>query len=124
MELVTRLSWGQEDSGVIIDMTIGSTRCVVSTTSGESRAHTAGEASRLLSPREREIARMVANGYTNKAIAKVLEISSWTVSTHLRRVFGKLDVGSRAAMVARLLETPPTTVDPSTMPARHQSIGG
>jgi DNA-binding CsgD family transcriptional regulator len=66
---------------------------------------------------------MVANGYTNKAIAKVLDISSWTVSTHLRRAFGKLDVGSRAAMVARLLETS-TTIDPLTMPARRENFGG
>ncbi|TFV60434.1 LuxR family transcriptional regulator [Mycobacterium sp. PS03-16] len=57
-----------------------------------------------LSPRELEIARMVAKGLTNKSIARVLDISLWTVSTHLRRVFTKLGVGTRAAMVARLLE--------------------
>src|SRR5437879_5973645 len=57
-----------------------------------------------LSPREREIARMVALGHPNKVIASVLEISTWTVNTHLRRVFGKLGVASRAAMVARLAE--------------------
>ena len=55
-----------------------------------------------LSPREQEIVRMVAQGHSNKIIADVLNISSWTVCTHLRRVFGKLGVGSRAAMVARL----------------------
>ena len=58
----------------------------------------------LLSPREEEIARMVAKGYPNKAIAAVLDISPWTVCTHLRRIFAKFGVGSRAAMVARLLE--------------------
>ena len=57
-----------------------------------------------LSPREQEIVRMVAKGHSNKIIADVLNISSWTVSTHLRRIFAKLGVGSRAAMVARLLE--------------------
>ena len=57
-----------------------------------------------LSPREREIARMVAKGYPNKAIAAVLEISAWTVGTHLRRIFAKLGVTSRAAMVAHWLE--------------------
>jgi DNA-binding CsgD family transcriptional regulator len=57
-----------------------------------------------LSPRECEIARMVAKGYPNKTIARVLEISSWTVGTYLRRIFAKLGVGSRAAMVARWLE--------------------
>jgi DNA-binding CsgD family transcriptional regulator len=57
-----------------------------------------------LSPRELEIARMVARGYPNKTIASVLDISTWTVASHLRRVFSKLGVSSRAAMVARLLE--------------------
>jgi len=55
------------------------------------------------SPREHEIARMVAKGYPNKTIADVLEISPWTVCTHLRRIFAKLRVSSRAAMVARLI---------------------
>jgi DNA-binding NarL/FixJ family response regulator len=57
-----------------------------------------------LSPRETEIVRLVAKGLPNKAIAAVLEISSWTVATHLRRVFAKLAVGSRAEMVARVLQ--------------------
>jgi DNA-binding CsgD family transcriptional regulator len=55
-----------------------------------------------LSAREREVARMVAKGYTNKTIAAVLDISSWTVDTHLRHIFAKLRVRSRSAMVARL----------------------
>lgn len=59
----------------------------------------------LLSPREREIARMVALGYPNKTIASVLDISSWTVASHLRRVFMKLQVSSRAAMITRLFDT-------------------
>lgn len=58
-----------------------------------------------LSPREHEIVRMVAQGHPNKVIADVLNISSWTVCTHLRRIFAKLGVGSRAAMVAQLLES-------------------
>jgi len=58
----------------------------------------------ILSPREEEIARMVAKGYLNKTIAAVLDISPWTVCTYLRRIFAKFGVGSRAAMVARLLE--------------------
>jgi len=69
-----------------------------------------------LTPREIEIARMVAKGYANKSIASILDISTWTVSSHLRRIFSKLGVTSRAAMVARLLQeeraadspTPPT----------------
>lgn len=59
----------------------------------------------LLSPREQEIARMVAQGYANKTIASVLEISSWTVASHLRRIYVKLQVSSRAAMATSLLGT-------------------
>lgn len=64
-----------------------------------------------LSPREQEIVRMVAKGHPNKVIADVLNISSWTVCTHLRRIFAKLGVGSRAAMVAQLLQIGALTTD-------------
>lgn len=66
-----------------------------------------------LSPREQEIVRMVAKGHPNKVIADVLNISSWTVCTHLRRIFAKLGVGSRAAMVAQLL-------DVGALPSEHR----
>lgn len=58
----------------------------------------------VLSPREQEIARMVASGYPSKTIASVLNISCWTVGTHLRRIYAKLGVNTRAAMVDRLHE--------------------
>ena len=64
---------------------------------------TRSERSVSLSPREREIARLVAKGLPNKSIAAVLDISPWTVATHLRRIFGKLGVNSRAEMVAKVL---------------------
>lgn len=71
-----------------------------------------------LSPREAEIARLVARGLSNKQIAAALGISVWTVSTHLRRAYAKLDVHSRAGMVARIavgMERSPnrdTRIDP------------
>lgn len=55
-----------------------------------------------LSPREQEIARLVAVGYPNKTIAGILDISPWTVATHVRRIFNKLNVHGRAAMIAEL----------------------
>jgi DNA-binding CsgD family transcriptional regulator len=54
-----------------------------------------------LTGRELEIAVLVAQGYATKNIAFKLQISEWTVSTYLRRIFAKLDVDSRAAMVYR-----------------------
>jgi DNA-binding CsgD family transcriptional regulator len=70
-----------------------------------------------LSPRESEIVRMIAKGYPNKAIAGVLEISVWTVSTHLRRVFAKLGVSSRAAMVAKIVSAPDPAIRAPILPA-------
>ncbi len=54
-----------------------------------------------LTGRELEIAVLVAEGYATKNIAHKLTISEWTVATYLRRIFAKLDVESRAAMVYR-----------------------
>ncbi|HKY45951.1 MAG TPA: helix-turn-helix transcriptional regulator [Pyrinomonadaceae bacterium] len=83
---------------VLLDVEVGDVRCILIRLPSNSRTQV------MLSPREHEIVRMVAQGYPNKTIAAVLDISSWTVGTHLRRIFAKLGVGSRAAMVARLLE--------------------
>jgi DNA-binding NarL/FixJ family response regulator len=57
-----------------------------------------------LSPREEQIVRLAAHGYPNKIIAHELKISPWTVNTHLRRIFTKLQVCSKTAMVVRYLD--------------------
>jgi two-component system nitrate/nitrite response regulator NarL len=57
-----------------------------------------------LSPREMAIAHLIAQGLSNKDIGKNLNISYWTVNTYLRRIFIKLGVTSRTAMVTRLME--------------------
>jgi DNA-binding NarL/FixJ family response regulator len=62
---------------------------------------TAEKLAEILTGRELEIATLVALGWPNKQIADHLHISEWTVSAHLRRVFAKLGVHSRAAMVYR-----------------------
>jgi DNA-binding CsgD family transcriptional regulator len=107
-QLVGRIARPEDNGGapaaaredkVILDLEVDGVRCVlVRRPPGPDRVDV------VLSPREQEIARMVAKGYPNKVIARVLEISSWTVSTHMRRIFAKLGVSSRAAMVAHLLE--------------------
>ncbi len=57
-----------------------------------------------LTPRELEILRAVVQGLMNKQIAEQLQISYNTVDTHLRRMFHKLHVHSRAAAVAKALQ--------------------
>jgi DNA-binding CsgD family transcriptional regulator len=51
-----------------------------------------------LTGREMEIARLVAAGQSNKAIGRVLDISSRTVSTHLSNIFRKAGVTSRSGL--------------------------
>jgi DNA-binding NarL/FixJ family response regulator len=60
-----------------------------------------------LSPREREVLALVAEGLPNKLIARRLEISEKTVKAHLTRIFAALGVTDRtqAALRARDLLT-------------------
>lgn len=112
--------------GVLLDVVIGNVRCQLT-----EHAETLMVS---LSPRERQIARMVAAGRTNQAMASALDISVWTVSTHMRRIFAKLAVSNRAEMVAHVLlgseqltQDPPrrylvssaTFPDPGPFPPRH-----
>jgi DNA-binding NarL/FixJ family response regulator len=55
-----------------------------------------------LTPREQEIAELVAQGATNRQIAEHLVISEKTVESHLSRIFAKLGVNSRTAAVHAL----------------------
>jgi DNA-binding CsgD family transcriptional regulator len=87
---------GDRTEEILFDAEIDGTRYLLVRMPKSEKIH--------LSPREHEIVRMVAEGHPNKVIADVLSISSWTVCTHLRRIFAKLGVGSRAAMVARLFD--------------------
>ncbi len=57
----------------------------------------------VLSPRELQVAGLIAQGLPNKCIGRSLGISPWTVATHVKRVFGKLGVTSRAEMVGVLV---------------------
>ena len=56
--------------------------------------------SRGLTPRERQVLRLVATGDTNKAIAAELVLSKRTVDRHVSNILTKLGVPSRTAATA------------------------
>jgi DNA-binding CsgD family transcriptional regulator len=56
----------------------------------------------LLTRREHEILELVAQGKSNAEIAETLWVTPATVRKHLEHVYGKLNVGSRTAAVARV----------------------
>jgi DNA-binding NarL/FixJ family response regulator len=64
----------------------------------ETKRRQPDEAERL-SEREKEILRMVASGYTSAEVGSRLLISGMTVNTHLRNIYRKLQVRTRAQAV-------------------------
>lgn len=58
-----------------------------------------GAARQALSEREREVLRLVAVGHTSAEIATRLSLSVQTVNTHIRNIYRKLHVKSRAQAV-------------------------
>jgi DNA-binding NarL/FixJ family response regulator len=60
------------------------------------------EADLHLSTREEEVLRWLARGHRSKEIAEELGMGTGTVNTHIRHIYEKLHVRSRAEAVARL----------------------
>jgi DNA-binding CsgD family transcriptional regulator len=59
------------------------------------------QASKTLTPKERSILLLLARNYSNKEIAKAIDVSDETVKWHLKNLFNKLDAGSRKHAVTR-----------------------
>ena len=66
--------------------------------SGETARRRTPDAAATLTPQERQIARLVAQGLTNKEVAAQLYLSPRTIDAHLRGVFAKLGIDSRRAL--------------------------
>jgi DNA-binding CsgD family transcriptional regulator len=63
-----------------------------------------------LTPSERRVARMAAEGLRTREIAATLFVTAKTVENHLGRVYMKLGIGSRAKL-ARALELAVSSAD-------------
>ena len=100
---------------------VGRERGGVARSQATSHAMQAGQAARAaqaehaLSARELEVMSLIAGGHTNGEIAAHLFLAEKTVKNHVRRIYSKLGVDSRAAAIAHWLA--------SRAPARRSMDG-
>ncbi len=62
----------------------------------------AGHPSPLLSERERQVAALVCEGFSNKLIARKLDVVEGTIKAHLHAIYTKLGVQSRIGLLDAL----------------------
>ena len=67
-----------------------------------SEPHNSGWRMENLTPRELELARLVAEGYSNRQIADRLRLSRQTVKNHIQAAYRKLEVTNRVELTLRL----------------------
>jgi DNA-binding NarL/FixJ family response regulator len=58
-----------------------------------------GGPSQMLSPREKTIVKLVAEGYSNKGVSAILNLSIKTTETHRAAAMRKLNINSTAGLV-------------------------
>ncbi|MGE5514350.1 MAG: response regulator [Bacteroidota bacterium] len=74
---------------------------------GNGADRNAGELIGRLTPRERDILRLLREGHPNKVIANRLDVSEVTVKSHLGNVFRKLGVQNRLQAMKLLVDSEP-----------------
>jgi non-specific serine/threonine protein kinase len=67
-------------------------------------AQRSGGGSTTLTPREEEVAALVARGLTNRQIATELSISEHTAANHIAKILRKLRLSSRSQITAWVAE--------------------
>jgi DNA-binding NarL/FixJ family response regulator len=91
-------------SGHVGTLTLGSSTYEICLTKAEAPAAPPdSDALSTLTSRELEVAMLISMGHSNKQIARRLGISRYTVGTHIARLFVKLGVHNRPALVTRVL---------------------
>lgn len=62
---------------------------------GDASTTSGSENEALLTPKEKMVLQYISRGYSNKEIARSLDISPHTVASHIKRIYQKLEVNSR-----------------------------
>ncbi|HKT28481.1 response regulator transcription factor [Dyella sp.] len=65
----------------------------------ESQPITPDETPQLLTPREKEVLELITKGFTANEIAKLMQLSPFTVRSFVRRIYTKLKVTSKAQAI-------------------------
>ena len=61
-----------------------------------------GSVTDSLTPRQKEVVSLILKGHKNQAIAEKLSISPNTVKTHVRNIYSKAGVSSRANLILKI----------------------
>jgi DNA-binding CsgD family transcriptional regulator len=98
---------------------------------GSSQVKSAGAHGSMLTPRERQVVRLVALGANTRRIATELSLSPETVRSHVRNAMSRMGAHTRAHLVALVLSDGPVTDPPApgvspplptfTAPASHRA---
>jgi DNA-binding NarL/FixJ family response regulator len=112
-ELVELADQVQTENGITIDFQatadLGSPMVVV-----QVPEHKHSLPSADLSKREQEVAALIAQGLSNKQIAKRLHISQATVKDHVHRILTKTDLPNRTAIAVAMQSPSSIKIDRST----------
>ena len=71
---------------------------------GDPDGSPSGDGAGFLTVKELEVLALLAQGHSNKQIARALYVSDATVKTHLQHIYGKLEVQSRFGALSRATE--------------------
>jgi len=102
-ETVAALTFDSAAIGFVDDRMMSALRSIGRALGLRLAGARAGSERSLLSPREREVLQLAADGFTGPAIAERLFLSPTTVKTHFLHIYEKLGVNERAAAVARAM---------------------
>ena len=92
------------------------TSVLVSPFVGKPAAKAEGSRLGQLTPREKEICRLLALGYTNAEVADKLSISGRTVETHRGNIMAKLELQTRAELVRFAIDNGLMNVEGGELP--------
>ena len=95
----------------LLDVVSAALRQHEATLQRDSRTREAHEALARLSPREAEVALLVARGLPNKLVARELDISEKSVHIHRHHEMEKLGIGSAAELTRVVLQADPGASD-------------